>query len=172
MSSKLTPPGRVSYPNVFDAKSIGDNAEKLFTMDLIFEADADLSELEAAILESAKEKWPKGLPKNWQSPIKDGDDKEEAPEYAGNKYISVKAKEDRQPTVIDRDKSIITRESGKFYGGCYARISYNVYSWTYLGKNGTSIGLKNIQKTADGTPLGGGRTTAEEDFDEFEESEF
>lgn len=169
MSSKLTPVGRVSYPNVFDAKAIGDNTEKLFTLDLIFDEGTDLSELEAAIMASANEKWPKGLPKNWQSPLKDGDDKEDAPEYAGKKYISLKAKEDRQPTVVDRDKSIITRESGKMYGGCYARVSYNCYSWEYLGKKGTSVGLKNIQKTADGTPLGGGRTTAEEDFEEYEE---
>ena len=172
MSSKLTPVGRVSFPNVFEAKAIGDNSEKLFTVDIIFDADTDLSELEAAIEASVAEKWPKGKPKNWQSPIKDGDDKEDAPEYAGMKYLSLKAKEDRQPTVVDRDKSIITRESGKFYGGCYARVSYNVYSWTYLGKNGTSVGLKNIQKTADGTPLGGGRTTADEDFDEFDEAAF
>lgn len=169
MSSKLTPVGRVSYPTVFDAKAIGDNSEKLFTLDLIFDADTGLSELETAIEASVAEKWPKGKPKNWQSPIKDGDDKEDAPEYVGKKYITLKAKEDRQPTVVDRDKSIITRESGKFYGGCYARASYNVYSWTYLGKNGTSIGLKNIQKTADGEPLGGGRTTADDDFDEFED---
>ena len=168
-NEKMTAVGRVSFPNVFDPKPIGDNGDPQFTMDLIFEAnDPWIKKLEKELDASAKEKWPKGKPKNWESCIKDGDTQEDKPEYHGKVFISVKAKADRQPTVVDKDKSLITKESGKFYGGCWARITYNVYSWEYLKKHGTSIGLNNIQKCGDGTPFGGGRTTAEEDFDEFE----
>lgn len=172
MAVKISPIGRVSYPNVFESKQINNEGDLVFSMSLIFEPDTDLSSLEEAILASAKEKWPdkngkSTIPKNWTSAIQDGDDKE-GEEYAGRKFINVKAKEDRRPNVVDQNKAAITKADGTFYGGCYARISYTVYSWNKLGKNGTSVGLQNIQKVKDGPAFGGGRTTAEDDFGDSE----
>ncbi len=51
-----------------------------------------------------------------------------------------------------------------FYGGCYARATINPYHWEYMGKQGISFGLQNVQKLRDGESFGG-RGSAENDFD-------
>ena len=57
------------------------------------------------------------------------------------------------------------------YSGCYCRFSLNFFS--FAGKqNGVAAGLNNVQKVADGEPLGG-RSRAEDDFDDdFEGDDF
>ena len=50
------------------------------------------------------------------------------------------------------------------YGGCYCRATINPYHWEYMGKQGISFGLQNVQKLRDGESFGG-RGAAENDFD-------
>ena len=52
------------------------------------------------------------------------------------------------------------------YSGCYARVSLNFYAFNTNtnGNRGIACGLGNVQKLRDGEPLGGGRTSAADDF--------
>jgi hypothetical protein len=52
------------------------------------------------------------------------------------------------------------------YSGCYARVSLRFYAYNSNGSKGVAAGLGNIQKLADGEPLGGKRS-AEADFGAF-----
>lgn len=158
--SKISPIGRVSFPSVFRPNEF--DGKKSFSVTLIFDKNADLSEMEKAIEEAIKKKWPDQRPKNLDLPIRDGDQKEQR-EYHGKKYVTFKSNESRPPQVVNADKSTITESSGYFYAGCYARVSWNVYAWEKAGKRGVSFGLGNIQKAKDGDPFDG-RTSAEDDF--------
>ncbi len=166
MSNIVTPTGRASYPNVFEPRAYGDQ-EPEFGVNVIFDDDADLTQIEAAIKAVAAAKWGKKLPSNLQTPIRTGDDDAKA-EYFGKRYISAKKKAKRgKPGVVDERRQPITQESGLFYPGCQCRISCRPYAWSYMGKNGVSLGLGNVQRVGDGERFGG----SEDPSDEFDEVE-
>ena len=159
-----TPRGRVSFPSVFTATETP-NGDKKFQLTLIFDKDdPGLPKLEAEVEECMKRKWGK-KPAKYKSPFLDGDE-DGKPEYKGKTFIRLSSKADRRPGVVDQDREPIEASDGSFYSGCYARASYNLYGWEYMGKHGVSFGLKNVQKMADGEPLDG-RTKPEDDFDDL-----
>jgi len=170
--AKLSPIGRASFPELFQPTQVsGQGAFKYRLTLLIDPKDPALAQLRADIEESAKKKWPSGRPKNWSSPLLDGDDMDNPrPECAGMIVLRLTANDDRPPQVVDSGMRPITKESGKMYSGCYARASYNCFSWTNTGKNGTSVGMNNVQVVRDGDPLDS-RTNASDDFDALPESE-
>lgn len=171
--ASITPVGRVSYPNVFTARGMGKNNEgdKNFSLTLLFPKDKkdELAQMKADVEAAIKEKWGDKRPKNLQSPFTDGNTKD-APEYQDMIAVNFKAKEDRPPQVIGPDKKPITENSGLFYPGCYARVSYRCYAWEYMGKTGVSFGLNNIQKSGDGEPFDG-RTDADDDFEALQDTQ-
>ena len=55
-------------------------------------------------------------------------------------------------------------EEKDFYPGCYARATVRAFAYDQAGNRGVAFGLQNIQKLADGEPLGG-RTKPHDDFE-------
>lgn len=163
--SKVSPVGRVSYPHVFEANEF--QGKRNFSITLIFDSADELKDMKALANEVAKAKWPKGLPSNFRSPFRDGDEKNQ-PEYEGKTYITFKCNEDRPPQVVGPDKQPIVKGSGKFYPGCFARVSFSCYAYDTAGNRGVSFGLNNVQKVRDGDRLDSG-STADSDFDALEE---
>jgi hypothetical protein len=105
------------------------------------------------------------IPKKWTDTIHDGDedaDLDRNPEYENHWYMTVAAK--TKPGIVDRNKEPITN-SEEIYSGVYARVSLNAFAFNTQGNKGVSFGLNHIQKWADGEFLGG-RTRAEDDFDD------
>jgi hypothetical protein len=51
-----------------------------------------------------------------------------------------------------------------FYPGCYARATVRPFWYDTAGNKGVAFGLQNIQKLADGEPLGG-RVVASKEFE-------
>lgn len=112
------------------------------------------------------------IPQNWKNTFRDGDeddsvDLEKSPEYAGHMFMTVSAK--TQPGIVDRQVQKIM-DSSEVYSGCYARVSINAFPFNTQGNKGVSFGLNNVQKLADGEPLGG-RARAEDDFEELEDDD-
>jgi hypothetical protein len=166
-SRGVTPTGRVSYPHLFEAKLF--KGKRNFSIVLIFDKDdPGLAAMKKIANEVAKAKWGDKLPRGFMSPFKDGDEKEK-PEYAGKVFINFKAQESRRPGVVDQGKQPITAESGAFYAGCYARVSYNCYAYDVDGSVGVNFGLNNVQKVKDGDRFDGG-TSAEDDFEALEDT--
>ena len=96
-------------------------------------------------------------------PLRDGDvDRADDPIYAGRYFINCKTK--TQPEIVDKNRQAIL-DPREFYSGCIGRASINFYAFNSNGNKGIGVGLNNIQKLADGTPLGG-RTRAEDDFND------
>lgn len=156
--SILTPEFRVSFPRIFEADENGK-----YGCAMIFDPDVDFTVLEKEIALKEKEIYPKGSPKNLMRPILDGDKSEAGrEELAGKFYINGKAGKYR-PGLVDANRAEIVDEA-EFYPGCWARAVVTLYHWTYMGKAGISVNIRNIQKLRDDEPLIS-RRSAEDEFD-------
>ena len=95
-------------------------------------------------------------------PLRDGDtDRPQDPAYAGAFFVNAHSIDG--PDIVDINCNRITNRS-EVYSGCYARVSITFYAYNVHGNRGIGCALNNVQKIADGAPLGGGRPRAESDF--------
>lgn len=162
----ITPIGRVSYPNVFQMQEY--NGNKAYSITLLFDKTADLKQLKADIDAALKAKFGNKIPKEWKNPLRDGETKDQ-PEYQGMVFASFRCYENQKPRVVDAHNQPIAQESGEFYSGCYARVSYKAKGFDTNGSKGVRLELCNIQKVRDGERLDG-RTTPEQDFDPVDDT--
>jgi hypothetical protein len=172
MANINTPKFRVSYPNVFKAKKNDLNGKDEFSVVALFKKGEDLTALKTAAQKAIVDKWGPDKakwPTNLRSPFRDQG--ERAKEVDGKRVlpagheegaIFLNLKSAQRPGVVDQNVQDILDES-QFYAGCYARASVNAYAYDQKGNRGVSFGLGNIQKVAEGEPLGN-RAKPEQDF--------
>jgi hypothetical protein len=161
---------RLSYANIWQAKSINGGAPKFSTSVLIPKTDAaTIAKINAAI-KAAYEEGESKLKGNGKSvpalsalktPLRDGDTERPDDEaYQGHWFVN--ANSNTAPGVVDLDRQPIL-DTSEIYSGVYARVSLSFYAFNSNGNRGIACGLQNVQKVRDGEPLGG-RTRAEDDF--------
>lgn len=173
MTKVVTGKVRLSYPNLFEPKSINGSDPKYSASLIIPKSDTKtINAIKAAIKEAAEEgkaKYKGGkIPAGLKVPLRDGDvDRPDDPAYADSYFIN--ANSNRKPQCVDQRKLRI-EDPEVLYAGCYVRASVNMFAFNSNGNQGVAVGLNNIQKWAEGEPLAGG-STAEEDFDELEVEE-
>lgn len=161
---------RLSYAHLFEPWTNDPEKEARYGATLLIpKTDKDtiarIRKAEATAKEEGKGLWGGKIPATLKSIIHDGDeeaDLERNPEYAGMWFMSVSAKQ--RPGVVDRNVQPILDPTA-VYSGCYARVSIRAFPYNTAGNKGVSFGLNNVQFLRDGEPLGG-RTRAEDDFDE------
>lgn len=157
---------RFSYAHVFEAKAIGNGEPKYSVSVLVPKKNKEaLAKIKAAIEAAAEEgkgKWGGKIPKMLKTPLRDGDEeKEDDDNYAGMMFFNASSK--RKPEIVDQDfNEIIDRD--EFYSGCWGKVSINFYPFDFEGKKGVAAGLNNLMKTKDDDKLGGGASSASEDF--------
>lgn len=167
-----TPKFRVSYPNVFKPKRNELNGKDEYSVVALFPKAADIKVLKEAAQKAIIERWGPDKtkwPTNLRSPFRD--QSERAKEVDGKRIlpagheegaIFLNLKSSQRPGVVDQNVQDIIDES-QFYAGCWARASVNAYAYDQKGNRGVSFGLGNIQKVAEGEPLGN-RAKPEQDF--------
>ena len=170
---------RFSYANVFQPRKSDENAEAKYELTLLIpKSDKKTYQkvMDAIEAASAKgkakfgDKWP-AKPKHT---LKDGDGYKDngdayGPECKGHWVLRASSKS--KPQVVDANRNDIL-DATEVYSGCYGRASINFYPFVVPSNKGISCGLGNVQKLADGEPLGGGRTLAANDFaDDFEDDD-
>lgn len=160
--ANISPIGRVSFPSVFRPKAF-EGGEPVYSMVLLFHKSADLTGMKRAAEQAARDKWGAKIPKQLRTPFRDGDDRD-TDGYAGHTYVRFASK--TPPGVIDQSKATVTEESGMFYAGCHARVSFQAYAYDVSGNRGVAFGLHHIQKVKDGEAFSA-RTRPEDDFDEI-----
>ena len=79
---------------------------------------------------------------------------EYGPECKGHYVINVKANESYKPDVVDGQLNPIMDQS-EIYSGVYARVLISFFPYNSNGGKGVGVSFSNVQKVADGTPLGG-----------------
>ncbi len=103
-----------------------------------------------------------------KTPLRDGDlERPDDEAYAGSYFVN--ANSTTKPGVVDRNLQPIL-ESSELYSGIIGRASISFYAYNSNGNRGIACGLNNLQKLADGTPLGG-HSRAEDDFAGLEDEE-
>jgi len=169
MSTKIST-GRVrfSYANVFEPTAMDETQEKKYNISILIPKSdkATLAKvnaaIEAATAAGLASKFGGKKPATLRTPLRDGDiEKPEDDTYAGHYFIN--AKSNRKPQIVDANLDPIMSQD-EFYSGCYGRASITFYAYATAGSKGIAAGLENLQKLADGERLGGGSSSAAEDF--------
>lgn len=168
--------GRLAFGDgVFEKRGIaGDPTSKpRYGCSIIIpEDDPQIAEIEAIEEELADEhSWKskekgadvlKTLRKKDRNALHDGDDKAAKYDgFAGTRYIS--PSNDTRPTVVDRDRSPLTKDDGRIYSGCY--VNAKVELWTQDNNYGQRLNttLLGIQFVKDGDAFGAGSPPANPD---------
>lgn len=103
-----------------------------------------------------------------KTPLRDGDiERPDDPNYKNCFFIN--ANSVTKPGVVDANLNPIIDPS-ELYSGIIGRASINFYAFNSNGNKGIACGLNNLQKLADGTPLGG-HSRAEDDFAGLDDDE-
>lgn len=171
-TSIITGVCRFSYVSIFEKKSIDGGTPQYSIALLIPKSDkGNVKKIKAAIQAAVESglstlgiKEASKLPKNFKTPLRDGDDeKPDDPAYEGHYFINAVTK-NRRPGIVDKNrKEIIDPEV--VYSGCYGRADINFYAFNVSGNKGVACGLNNIQKIKEGEPLSG-VNNAENAFDD------
>lgn len=101
-------------------------------------------------------------------PLRDGD-KEKAGDSAYANAYFINANSITKPGVVDADRQPII-DTSELYSGIIGRASISFYAYSVNGNRGIACGLNNLQKLADGTPLGG-HSRAEDDFADLDDDD-
>ena len=170
--SQLVVTGKVrfSYCNIFKARTFSEDQGAKYSICLLIpKTDKSTVKkikdgMEAEIKEGITKYWRGKRPGNLKLPLRDGDvERPDSPEYKGMYFINASSTE--RPGIVDRNREDILDPS-EVYSGCYGRASFNLYAFDKNGNRGIAAGLSNIMKLSDGPRLGGGRTSAQDDFDD------
>ena len=172
MSKVVTGTVRLSYANIWAPVSINGSDEKYSVSLIIPKSDKKTVKAIQDAIEQAKqdgkEKFGGKIPANLKLPLRDGDiERPDDEAYVDSYFINANSKE--QPQIVDKKVQPII-DSNEVYSGCYARVSITLYAFNTNGNKGIACGLGNIQKVADGEPLGG-RSRAEDDFTAFDDDD-
>ena len=165
---------RLSYAHVWEPVSINDSKPKYSVSLVIPKSDKEtIKKINAAVdaaIEEGIAKFGGKRPNKaaLKLPLREGDTERDDEVYKNCFFVN--ANSTTAPQIVDRTvQPILDRE--EVYSGCYARVSINFYAYNTNGNKGIACGLGNIQKIADGEPLGG-RTSAKDDFSSLEDEDF
>ena len=163
---------RLSYANIWQAKSINGGTPKYSASVLIPKSDTETIVKVKAAMQAAYEEGVsklKGTSKtvpafaSLKTPLRDGDTERPDDEaYAGHWFLN--ANSNTAPGVVDANREPVI-DTSEIYSGVYARVSLSFYAFNSNGNRGIACGLQNIQKVRDGESLGS-KARAEDDFDD------
>lgn len=158
----------LSYPNLFRPRAVKAGDEPKYSATLIFDIEKErktLERLRDAAFAAGREKW-----KDFDAMVKagrirlpwrKGEEKGDAKGYGPGK-IYINCNSGQQPGVVDRRVQPIVNPN-EIYPGCIVIASVRAFTYDTRGNKGVSFGLNNVQKVADGEPIGG-RARPEDDF--------
>ena len=170
-ATRVKVPCRISYANIWKAKSINGSEAKFGVSCIVDKSDKKTIASINAAIEAAKEigkdkKWGGKIPagSSFKTPLHDGDiERPDDEAYKGSVFFNASSRE--QPQIVDRKVQPITDplECGS---GDYCFVTVNFYPFNANGNRGIAAGLGNIQKIKSGERLAG-RTSASSDFDDL-----
>ena len=161
---------RISFPSLFKKGSFnGEETKYEATFLLNKEEHADsIAEIKAQIADLVKVNLKGAKVPADKLCLRDGDEVE-YDGYAGS--YSIKCSTKKRPIVIDRDRSPLTEDDGKPYGGCYVNASIDL--WVQNNAYGKRVNstLLAVQFAKDGEPFADGSTGDVNDFDMLDDDD-
>lgn len=161
---KKTPLFRLSYPALFEPRAYEQNEPK-YSLVMLFDKKADLSELKKLAMAAIEEKWPDKAkrPRNLKTPFRDGDT--EYPDrdgYQNSIFVRASSDSKHKPAVVNAKREPIYDE-GEVYAGCYGYAIVSCYAFNKAGNAGVAFSLHGFQKVKDGESFAS-RVKAEDYF--------
>lgn len=165
---------RLSYPNLFEAKSGPEGGEPKFNASFLLDKKHNAAEVRAlkdAILATAKAEWGEQNVKfndNGQLILKkqggggallkmclrDGGEKSETPGY-GEGIMFFSASNKMQPACVDKNPSrALTKLDGRPYAGCYVNVSIRLWAQDNQFGKRVNAQLQAVQYVSDGEAFG------------------
>ena len=166
---------RLSYPQLWEAKSFKGGKPKFSATLLIPKTDKKTLDRIKSCVEAAKadgkdKSWKGSIPKDLDLPLHDGDADfnagKKGEECKGHFYLN--AKSEMKPVVLDEKGDEMLRQAD-VYAGCYVKAAINFFPYNNAGK-GVGVGLNAIKKVKEGEPFSS-RPSAEELAEMFEDDE-
>lgn len=167
-----------SYLNCWDPKAIQGGTPKFSVSLIIPKSDLKTIQKINDAIQAAYEEGQSKLKGNGKSvpalstlktPLRDGDlERPDDESYKSSYFIN--ANSAIAPGIVDADRNPILERS-EMYSGVIGRASINLYAYNVNGNRGIACGLNNLQKLADGTPLGG-KSRAQDDFATEDDEDF
>lgn len=167
-------PCRLSYVHLLEKHSFeGSQEEGKYSVSILIPkkekatVEAIKEAIENAQNEFANTRWGGKAPKKITLPLGDGDERDDEA-YAGHWYIN--AKSNAKPGVVDRDRNIITDEE-EVYSGMWGLVSVSFYGYDKGVNKGIAAAIDNVMKWKDDDRLGGGKESAEADFEGYDDDD-
>lgn len=173
---------RLAFPVLWKAEAFqGGDGPKAFSASFpIDPKSANVALIENAIKEVAKEEWKdkfEAILKKLKSDKRVCYSRDEKTSAEGDPYdgfedmYSITARNKTRPLIMDRDKTQLTEEDGKPYGGCYVDVLLEI--WAQKGKWGKRVNasLKAVRFLEDGDAFGAGAQASADDFDDLADTE-
>jgi hypothetical protein len=85
--------------------------------------------------------------------------------FEGMFYLSCKSPV--QPTIIDRDRSELTRKDGRPYNGCFVVAKVDIWPQDNTHGKGLRAQIQGLQFLRDGDAFGGGTRSKVDDFEDL-----
>jgi len=171
---------RTAFMNVFVPKAAEAGGKAKYSSAFILDPKAPyIAAIEAAIEHVAKAKWADKAPavlKKLREDKRIGFQRGPRVNKDGEPYegfegmFSLNASSDAQPTLLDADRTPITK-TGKLYSGCY--VVANVEAWAQDNDFGRRINftLRGLQFMKSGDAFGGGAPASEDEFEDISTTE-
>lgn len=166
MANVRTPVFRLSYPSLFKPTGF-EGQEPKYSITMLFDDKADLSELKAAAQAAVKEKWGDKIPPKLKSPFRDGDEAldksgEIRDGYEGCTYV--RASSSKPVGVVGPDPTVPLTSEADIFAGCYCQAVVTPFTYDVNGNRGVSFALQAVQLHRKGEPFGS-RVDASTAFD-------
>lgn len=161
-----TPPGRLSYPEIFKPTQFEGKGEFYFSTQLLIpkslEASNSYKQFAAFIKSTIDAAHPQGRPEGFQLPIKDGDTTDRA-ECQGHWIVTARRNTKDDPSDWAKDAPAVYGMNGQpvmdqseIYAGCVAVLNVSAYCWNVAGRHGCRLTLFGVKKVQDAERFGGG----------------
>lgn len=158
---------RISFPSIFQKETFEGKETKYAATFLIPKSDVKTKKIIDAAIADAMADAKVAKVSSDRRCIQDGDDSD----YDSNHGCwSIKASSNKRPTVIDRDKTQLTQEDEKIYGGC--RVNAIIDIWVQNNSYGKRVNanLYGVQFVKDDEPFGMGAIDVTDEFDDIDDS--
>lgn len=164
---------RLSFPNLFEPTQVNGEGKPAYSASFLLPPDdPQIDTINDVIDKVAEEKW-KAKAKTILAQMRgadkvclhNGDMKADYDGYAGYYYVS--ARNAARPLVINRDKTPLTAEDGKPYGGCYVNAVIDVWAQDNQWGKRVNATLSGVQFLRDGDAFAAGAPASVDEFDDL-----
>ena len=169
MSVKVClPPARVIYSHLVEPSAPPGTDKLSYSVTLSFPSTTDISKIQKAVDDAAKEKWGNKVPKNLTLALKENDTEQLNDEgdlrfgfHEGGWSISAKQEKITDVTLKNFAKEDVGPEN--FYAGCWVQAVVNLHAYK-VQNAGVTCYLKGLRFLKDDEKLGSGDC----DFDDVD----